>query len=73
MLNAYHKNIMASLGLTEANTEKTVLDPEMMQSMEEHQEIPTEDAAIMPVGELRKRHRVKKLAMEHRQKLKEGT
>jgi hypothetical protein len=26
-------------------------DPGMMQSIEEHQEIPKEDAAVMPVGE----------------------
>jgi hypothetical protein len=29
-------------------------DPEMMQSTEEHQEIPTEDATVMQVGEPRK-------------------
>jgi hypothetical protein len=37
--------------------EKTEPDPEMMQSAEEHQEISTDDAAVMPVGEPRKRRR----------------
>jgi hypothetical protein len=45
----------------------------MMQSEEEHQEIPTEDAAVMPVVELRKRHRVQNLAVESRQKRKDRT
>jgi hypothetical protein len=43
-------------GQKEANTNKTVPDPEMMQSAEEHQEITTEDEAVMPVGEPRKQH-----------------
>jgi hypothetical protein len=33
---------------------KTVPDPRMMPSMEEHQDIPTEDIAVMPVREPRK-------------------
>jgi hypothetical protein len=33
----------------------------MMQSAEEHQDIPNEDVAVMPVAEPRKRHRGKKL------------
>jgi hypothetical protein len=45
----------------------------MMQSIEEHQEIPKGEAAALPVGELRKRRRVRNLAAEHRQKLKERT
>jgi hypothetical protein len=53
MLDAHHKSIMACLGQTEA-TEKTDPDIEMMQSAEEHQEIPPEDAVVMPVGEPRK-------------------
>jgi TolA-binding protein len=36
MLDAHHRSIMASLGQTEANTEKTVPDPETIQSAEEH-------------------------------------
>jgi hypothetical protein len=47
---------------------ETKPDPGLMQSIEEHQEIPTEEAAVMPVGEPRKRHRVCNLAAERRQK-----
>jgi hypothetical protein len=47
-----------------ADMEKIEPDPEMMQSAEEHQEIPIEDAAIMPVGEPRKRRRVQYLATQ---------
>jgi hypothetical protein len=52
-------------------TEK--IHPGMMQSVEEHQDTPTADTAVMPVGEPRKRHRVQKLATERRQKQKEAT
>jgi hypothetical protein len=45
----------------------------MMQSTEEHQEIPKGEAAVMPVAEARKRRRVRNLAAEHRQKRKEKT
>jgi hypothetical protein len=45
----------------------------MMQSTEEHQEIPKEEAAVMPVGEPRKQHRICNLAAECRQKRKERT
>jgi hypothetical protein len=41
--------------------------------MEEHQEIPKEEAAVMPVGEPRKRRRVCNLSAEHHQKRKERT
>jgi hypothetical protein len=37
---------------------ETKPDPGMMQSIEEHQEFPKEDTAVMPVRELRKRRRV---------------
>jgi hypothetical protein len=73
MLDALHKSIMASLGQTEANTENTVPDPEMMQSTEEHQEICTQEFAVMPVRELRKRRRVRYLATENRQERKDRT
>jgi hypothetical protein len=36
----------------------------MMQFVEEHQDIPNEVAAVMPVGGLKKRGRVWKLAAE---------
>jgi hypothetical protein len=49
MFDAYEKRMMACLGQTEANKEKTVPDPEMMQSVEEHQEVPREDAIVKSV------------------------
>jgi hypothetical protein len=73
MVDACHKEMMACLGKTEADTEKTEPDPGMMQSTEEHQEIPKGEAAVMQVGELRKRRRVWNLATERRQKRKERT
>jgi hypothetical protein len=45
----------------------------MMQSIDEHQEIPKDEAAVMPVGEPRKRSRVCNLAAERGQKRKERT
>jgi hypothetical protein len=65
--------MMACLGKTEADTEETEPDPGMMQSTEEHQEIPKGEAAVMLVGEPRKRRRVRNLAAEHYQKRKERT
>jgi hypothetical protein len=49
---------------------ETKPDPGTMQSAEEHQEIPKEDAAVMPVGGLRKRRRDRNLAAGRRQKPK---
>jgi hypothetical protein len=72
MVDAYHER-MACLGKTEADTEKTEPDPGMMQSTEVHQEIPKGEAAVMPVGEPRKRRRVRSLAAERRQKQEERT
>jgi hypothetical protein len=40
MVDASHKRMMACLGKTEADTEKTEHDPGMMQYTDEHQEIP---------------------------------
>jgi hypothetical protein len=48
-------------------------DPRMMQSTEEHQEIPKGQAAVMSVGGLSKRRRVCNLAAECCQKKKERT
>jgi hypothetical protein len=73
MVDAYHERMMACLGKTKADTEKSEPDPGMMQSTEEHQEIPKGEAAVMPVGEPRKRRRVQSLATERRQKRKERT
>jgi hypothetical protein len=49
---------------------ETKPDPGTMQSAEEHQEIPKEDAAVMPVGGLRKRRRDRNLAAGRPQKPK---
>jgi hypothetical protein len=46
-------------------------DSRKMQSIEELQEIPKEEATVMSVGEPRKRHRVCNLASECCQKRKE--
>jgi hypothetical protein len=46
-------------------------DPGLMQSIKDHQEIPKEDAAVMPVGGSRERRRVCYLAAERLQKRKE--
>jgi hypothetical protein len=40
----------------------------MTQSVEEHQEVPKEEAAVMTVGGLRKRHMDQNLAVSHHQK-----
>jgi hypothetical protein len=62
MLDAYHERMMVCLGKTEADTEKTEPDPGLLKSIEEHQEITKGDTAIVPVGEPRKRRRVRNLA-----------
>jgi hypothetical protein len=53
-------------GQTEVNSQKTVPDPEMMQSTEKHQETPTENGTMMQVKGLRKQHRVQYLATDSR-------
>jgi hypothetical protein len=52
-------------------TEK--IHPRMRPSVGEHHYITTEDVAVMPVGELRKRRWVRKLAVERRQNIKDRT
>jgi hypothetical protein len=71
-LKAIHERMMAKWN---THQEMTEIDPdtEMMQSTEEHQEIPTEDTAVMPVGEPRKQHSVRYLAAESHQKRKDRT
>jgi hypothetical protein len=71
MVDSCHKEMMACLGKTEVDTEKTDPDPGMMQPTEEHQEFTRKDAAVMPVGEPRKPCRVRNVAAELRQKQKE--
>jgi hypothetical protein len=45
----------------------------MMQSIEEHPDISKGEAAVMPVGEPRKWRRIRNVAAERRQKMKERT
>jgi hypothetical protein len=47
---------------------ETEPDPGMMQSIDEHQEMTKEDAAVMPVGEPRKWRRVRNLAAQRARK-----
>jgi hypothetical protein len=48
------ENVRAELSQnTEAYTEKFQQDPGMMKSVEEHQDIPTENVAVMPVAKRR--------------------
>jgi hypothetical protein len=49
---------------------ETKSDPGKMQSMEEHQEIPMEESAVMPVRGLRKRRRDRNLSAGRLQKPK---
>jgi hypothetical protein len=58
---------------TKADAEKIEPDPGMMQSVVEHQEVPNEEATMIPVRGLRKQCRDRNLAMERRQKPKERT
>jgi molybdopterin-biosynthesis enzyme MoeA-like protein len=45
MFGAYEKSIIACLREMDANTEK--INPGMMQSVEEHQDVPNDDGAVM--------------------------
>jgi hypothetical protein len=69
-MNDGRKERTACHEATEADTEKTEHNPVMMQSIGEHQEVPKEEAAVMPVGGLRKRRRDRNLAAGRRQKPK---
>jgi hypothetical protein len=71
MFEAYEKRTIACLGQTEAIKEKTVTDPEMMQPMEDHQEVPKEDVVVRPVRGLRKWRRGRKLTARRRGEPKE--
>jgi hypothetical protein len=50
---------------------ETETDPETMQSIEEHEEIPKENAAVMPVGEPRKRRQDRNLDERRHRKQQE--
>jgi hypothetical protein len=54
----------------EAYREKIQPNPRIMQSIAEHQEVPKEEAAVMPVGGLRKWRRGQNLPMGRHQKRK---
>jgi hypothetical protein len=69
ILDAHHERIMTSLGKTEATNFKG--NPDEVKSVTEHQEIPKGEAAVMPLGERRKRLRVCNLAAERLQKRKD--
>jgi hypothetical protein len=71
MLDVHHERIIAPLGKMEATDFKA--NPEEIESVMEQQEIPKEEAAVMPVREPRKRRRVRNLSAERRQKMKERT
>jgi hypothetical protein len=67
------KHLMLATWNTHTEVKKIEQDPGMMQSMEEHRDILTQDAVVMPVGEPRKRRRVRNLAAKSHQKRKERT
>jgi hypothetical protein len=69
MSDAHQKRMIAYLGETDANTEKINLG--MMQSAEEHQDVPSEDVAVMPVKGLKKRRRGRKSTAGRRGEPKE--
>jgi hypothetical protein len=71
MLTANQNGLKEMIACKEAT--ETEPDPGMMQSVEEHQEIPKGEAAVMPVREPRKRRRVCNLTTGRRQKRKERT
>jgi hypothetical protein len=74
-MKAAIQSVWSELDETTACNEatETELEPGVMQSIEEHQEIPKGEAAVMPVGGPRKWRRVSKLAAERHQKRKERT
>jgi hypothetical protein len=64
------KQMIACHKATKADTEKINPHPGMMQSVREHQDVSNEEATVMPVGGLMKRHRDRNLAAGRGQKLK---
>jgi hypothetical protein len=54
----------------ETDTEQIQPGPRMMQCIAEHQEVPTEEAAMMPLRGLRRQHGDQNLAPGHSQKPK---
>jgi hypothetical protein len=74
---AYREKLMAifeaNQGETKVYPEQMEANPEEIGSEAEHDKFPKEQAAVKPVGGLRKRHRGRNLAAERRQKPKERT
>jgi hypothetical protein len=66
-------DLMMATWNTHTEAMKVEQDPETMRSVEEHQEIPSEDVAVMPVKGLRKQRRVLNPAAHSSQKKKDGT
>jgi hypothetical protein len=68
-------SVRSELNEMTACNEATETEPNqsMIQFIEEHQEIPKEDAAVISVRGPRKRRRVCSLAAERRQKMRERT
>jgi hypothetical protein len=71
MLDAHHERIMAPLGKAGATDFKA--NPKQMESVTEQQDTSKEEVAVMPVGEPWNRRRVRNLAAERRQKIRERT
>jgi CHASE3 domain sensor protein len=71
-IRAVVRPIRSELDETSACNEATETEPDpgTMQSVEDHQEIHMEEAAVLPVGELRKQRKYRNLAAGRRQKPK---
>jgi hypothetical protein len=73
-LNAkMYANMVIIKSTINALKEKMGPNPEENEAIVEHQDIPAEDVAVMPVKGLRKQRRVLNLAADSRQKRKGGT
>jgi hypothetical protein len=74
-MRAAIQSVQSELDETTTCREATEIEPDpgIMQSIEAHQEIPKGEVAVMPVGGLRERRRVRNLDTERRQKRKERT
>jgi hypothetical protein len=73
-MRAVIQPVRSELDETTACSKATKTEPDswMTQSIEEHQEIPKEEATVMPVGGPRKRRRIRNLAAERDRKWGKG-
>jgi hypothetical protein len=71
LLDAHHERTMASLGKTEATNFKA--NPEEMESVMEHREVPNEEVAVKSSATIKRRHRGWKPAAGRRGKPKKMT